>query len=186
VRTDGSITAIRPVVEHLVARRPLLALAAAAMAMSACAGTDTQRQPTSSNEGLQLTGQYAGAQLSVSDGAPQLVAGDCDPGDGLDDDLCIIAVSLDGAQVAIVFENPITLVTGATLTIDDVECGGCDGVTDVAVVELRVDGDAARVAGGSVVVIDAGPVRLAGDLHLRFLDGGSLNGTFDVGLPLQR
>jgi hypothetical protein len=146
---------------------------------SAPAGT---AQPRDGRAGLQLTGGVAGRQLAVSDGSPRLTVGDCDPDATGDDDVCVIARSIDGELVVLVVENPDMLVTGASLPVADPGCGArCDDITDVAVVDLQVGTDPRiRAQGGRLDVDEVTPhVRYVGGLRLSFATG-SLTGSFDL------
>jgi hypothetical protein len=139
-------------------------------------------QPREGRAGLQLAGSIAGRQLAVSDGAPRLTVGDCDPDAAGDEDVCAIADSIDGDLVVLVFENPDVLRAATTVPVGDPGCGTrCDAVADVAVVDLQL-GSARRLRarGGRLAVRDLTPFsRYAGDLRLSFA-AGSVAGSFDL------
>ncbi len=139
-------------------------------------------QPRQGRAGLQLAGTAGGRQLAVSDGAPRLVVGDCDPDPVGDADVCVIADDIDGQLVVVVFENPDVLRAPATVPIVDPGCGGaCDRVSDGAVVDLQLGtGPRVRARGGSVVLETVQPfAHYAGELRLE-LPSGAASGTFDV------
>ncbi len=154
-----------------------------AVLASACWSTPAATtQPREGRAGLQLTGTVGGRQLAVSDGAPSLVVGDCDPNAEGDADVCVIADDIDGQLVVVVFENPDVLRAPATLPIVDPGCDtDCDGVTDGAVVDLQLGTrPRVRARGGSVVLETVRPfLRYAGELRLE-LSSGAASGTFDV------
>ena len=139
-------------------------------------------QPREGRAGLQLTGSIAGRQLAISDGAPRLTSGDCDPDVARDNDVCAIGESIDGELVVLVFENPDVLVAGATVPVADPGCGArCDEVSDTAVIDLQL-GTARRMRarGGRLEVRAVTPfTRYAGDVRLLFA-AGSVSGSFDV------
>ena len=108
-----------------------------------------------------------------------MVVGDCDANDGLDEDLCILSRTIDGRSVNLVIENPAVLVPGETVEAG-IDCAvNCDGVTEGAVVELRVDGEVRPVERGSLTVREAGP-RWIADFDFVLSFGDELRGTFDV------
>lgn len=140
------------------------------------------QQPRQGRAGLQLAGTVGSRQLAVSDGAPRLVVGDCDPDVSGDSDVCVIADDIDGQLVVIVIENPAVLEAPATLPVVDAECGQtCDDVTDGVVVDLQLGtAPRQRAIGGSVALETVQPfTRYAGDVRLE-LASGSVSGTFDV------
>lgn len=146
--------------------------------------TADSTQPRDGRAGLQLTGSIAGRQLAVSDGAPRLVVGDCDPDVTGDADVCAIADDIDGTVVVLVFENPDVLEAGATVPVADADCSpgrGCDAVSDVAVVDLQVGtGERVRATDGTVRVDAVAPFsRYAGDVRLE-LPSGAVSGSFDL------
>jgi hypothetical protein len=139
-------------------------------------------QPREGRAGLQLTGSIAGRQLAVSDGAPRLTSGDCDPDVSGDNDVCAIGESIDGELVVLVFENPDVLEAGATVPVADPGCGTrCDEVAGTAVIDLQL-GTARRMRarGGHLDVTEVTPFsRYAGDVRLSFA-AGSVSGSFDL------
>lgn len=168
--------------------RRLLCSAAVLLVLGGCVDADgaQQAQPQSPVEGFRATGTIDGARVAISRGAPVVVDGDCDPDQGLDEDLCMLVRTIDGLTVNLVIENPGALVAGEDLEIDERDCGsdGCDGVTDVAVVELRIGGDRRLpVQRGRLEVLEVGD-RVAASFDLSFDFGERLTGEFDVALPV--
>ncbi|MBW3664494.1 MAG: hypothetical protein KY469_15445 [Actinobacteria bacterium] len=164
-------------------RRSLAALSLVlAFVGASCAEEEAQRDPVGPDDGLQLTGQLAGKRYAVSDGEPEVVHGDCDPNDGLDVDLCVIARTVDGQNFGVVFENPDALIPGETVPVSHVGCVAeqCDAHRDSVLLEVRVDGSPLPATGGNVTVTAAGPPRWTGELSVRFADGGGLSGSFNV------
>ena len=160
------------------------ALAAAVVVLLvACPADEAQRPPVAPDDGLQVSGVYGGRQLALSDGEPEVLYGDCDPQQGADTDLCIVASMLEGGSFALVFENPDVLTAGDSVSVADVACGdgGCDDIEDTAVVEVRVGTTAQGAVGGTVTVREADQ-RFAGSFVLRFTDG-TLTGDFNVRPP---
>lgn len=140
------------------------------------------RQPQQGRAGLQLAGTVGSRQLAVSDGAPRLRVGDCDPDVSGDSDVCIIADDIDGQLVVVVIENPDVLRAPATLPVIDPGCDdACDEVTDGVVVDLQLGTDPRmRATGGSVMLETLEPfTRYAGEVRLE-LASGSVSGAFDV------
>lgn len=158
----------------------------AALAVFGLAGCMTaenaQRQPEAADDGVQVTGRLQGAQVAISSGGPEVIVGDCDPEDGLDDDLCWIARTIDGLSVAFVIENPAVLAEGERLPVRGDGCGHCDDVEGHVVVGVRVDGDLQRATGGHLAVRSAGP-RYAADLRIELVGADALTGTFNVRAP---
>jgi hypothetical protein len=158
-------------------------LVAVAVLVSGCWPAPEQTvQPRDGRAGLQLTGSIAGRQLAVSDGAPRLTVGDCDPDASGDDDVCAIADSIDGELVVLVFENPDLLRAATTVGVGDPGCGArCDDVSEVAVVDLQLGtGRRLRARGGRLAIGDVTPSsRYAGDVRLSFA-AGSVSGSFDL------
>src|SRR5690606_21823455 len=76
-------------------RVPLVVVAAALLAGCWSAPPQTV-QPRDGRAGLHLTGTVAGRQLAVSDGAPDLNVGDCDPDVTGDADVCAIGADVGG------------------------------------------------------------------------------------------
>lgn len=162
-------------------RRALLLVVAGALALIGCGGdSGSQRGPVSVDDGIRASGQFSGSRLNVDDGEPEVVLGDCDPGDGPDGDLCIVTRSIDGSSVSLVIENPLIMQRGGTITVGS-NCQGfaCEDVSDQAVVEVRVDGSSLRASSGRLEVTQSGP-RYAAHFTLRFRDGSGLSGVFDV------
>ncbi len=165
-----------------MAPRRFLAAALAALALGGVACGDQeaqQRQAEATDDGMKLTGQVGGAQLSVSYGDPDFQLADCDPADGLDFDWCLRGRSIDGASVTLVFENPEIFVLGEATDVDFDRCVACNDVTTGAIVDLRVDGIARRAVNGTVTVTEAGP-RYIVAFSLRFADGGIVTGQMNV------
>lgn len=163
----------------------MLLLVLTVLAAGCWSSTAQTPQPRDGRSGLQLTGTLAGRQLAVSDGAPQLTVGDCDPDVGGDADICAIADDIDGQLVVVVIENPGVLRAPATLPVVDPSCGdACDEVTDGVVVDVQLGtGPRVRARGGRLELTVLQPfVRYAGDVRLQ-LASGSLSGSFDL-VPL--
>lgn len=152
--------------------------------LAGCGRGGATQQPRDGRAGLQLSGTLAGRQVAVSDGGPALIIEDCDPPDGLDDDVCAQARDLDGDLFVLVFENPEALVTGVSLPVGG-DCptpAACDDVLDVAVVRVQ-SGTRARITatGGELRMsrVDPGRRRYVGTVRLELPDG-SLSGSFDL------
>lgn len=162
-------------------RALVAALVVAALGLVGCAdGGTVQEQAVGRQDGLQLSGQLNGRRLSVSDGSPEFAVEDCDPPDGPDDDVCLVARTIDGATLGFVIENPAAFSAGTVLTVGDGRCSDdCDAVVDVAVIELRMDGTRYRASGGSVTVAAWGE-RYSVEFSVRFPDGSAISGSFDV------
>lgn len=160
----------------------LLTLAlAGVMLLGACVNPEEsgQRQAEAEDDGVQATGRIDGARVAISDGGPETLIGDCDPGDGADEDVCWIARTIDGLTIAFVIENPSALVPGETLPVRSDMCSDCDAVTEHAVVDLRIDGEQRRASSGQLVVTQAGP-RYAASFRLGFAGGDELTGEFNI------
>jgi hypothetical protein len=139
-------------------------------------------QPRDGRAGLQLSGSVAARQLAVSDGAPRLTVGDCDPDATGDADVCVIADDIDGQLVVLVFENPDVLRSGASLPVVDPPCGGgCDDVTDGVVVDLQLGtGQRQRARSGHLELSRVEPFsNYVGEVRLD-LPSGAVSGSFDV------
>lgn len=163
-------------------RVPWLVLLLAVWAAGCWPAPGRTVQPRDGRAGLQLSGSVADRQLAVSDGAPQLVVGDCDPDAAGDADLCAIAEDIDGQLVVLVFENPDVLRAPATLPVVDPGCDEhCDDVTGGVVVDLQLGtGARMRARSGRVVLAVVQPfARYAGEVRLT-LPSGSVAGTFDL------
>lgn len=167
--------------------RPLLAAVLAALLLGGCVDGEgaQQQQPSGTDDGLRATGLLDGARVAISRGNPIVVDGDCDPNQGLDEDLCILVRTIDGLELNLVVENPALLVPGAVLEVDERDCGdtGCDDVDDVLVLELRVDGVPRPVERGRVEVSQADDERVAAQFDLFLSAGDRLTGEFDIALP---
>ncbi len=160
----------------------VLLLVALAVALSACGGTSSQqRQPVSVDDGIQLVGRLAEQPINISDGAPLVLIEDCDANDGRDLDLCIVARTIDGQQLNVVIENPAALRAGESLRVERRDChpAACDSITDVAIVEVRLDGVPFRASGGELVMTAADP-RFSASIRLTFGGPDRLTGAFDV------
>ena len=166
---------------HHRRRSSLLLAAAAAGVLAACSPTPQQAQPTGTDDGIQLTGRIDDKRLAVSEGAPQVLRGDCDPNDGRDSDLCVLMSTIDGERLTIVFENPEALEVGAIEVVDEA-CRGttCDGVRDGLVVDVRLGTDTTRALSGRVVLDEAGLRRYRGELALDLVPNGRLTGSFNL------
>lgn len=169
-------------------RRRAAAVALAAgcvLGTAACtAAAETTIQPRDGRSGLQGTGTIEGRQVAVATGLPQLVVGDCDPPDGRDDDVCIVADTIDGRLFVLAFENPAVLVPGETLPVSTTPCAdpeACDAVDDGVVVTVKLEADAPlRATGGTVTVEAVEPfTNYVGSIALTLPDG-RFNGSFDV------
>lgn len=165
-------------------RRVAAPLGLAAILLGGCvvpdAGEGGQRQPEAGgDDGVQASGTLDGRRISISNGAPDVVIGDCDPGVDLDDDVCFVTRTIDGDTIAVVIENPAVLTPGEAIDIVRDPCTTCDDVTTGAVVEIRVNGAARRVDSGRLEVIEAGE-RYAADFVLDFRGGDRLVGSFNV------
>ncbi len=162
-------------------RTSLFAAVLAAAVLTACPSA-TQRQPEVPDDGIQFAGRIGTQQLNVSDGAPEVLLGDCDPNDGTDGDLCLITHTVGGQDLAFVIENPAALEgAGAVSVIRPPRggCGdGCDEIRDGAIVELRLEGERTFADGGTLTVREAGD-RYAVSFVIR-VGGGSLTGRFNV------
>ena len=160
-------------------RAILVALLAALLAVGCTDAQVVQRQAVSADDGIQATGRLDGHRVAISAGDPDVLRGDCDPGQGPDTDLCIVAETIDGTQVAVVVENPAVLRAGAHLEVVGGCPDGCDAMTDGAHVVIRVDGTGRVAVGGSLDVHRA-DTRVVADFTLRLADGDQLSGTFNV------
>ncbi|MDP9023030.1 MAG: hypothetical protein M3N57_10150 [Actinomycetota bacterium] len=158
-------------------------VAAAAMLSGGCGTQAVQRAPVASDDGIQLTGTLSGRQIHVTDGEPEVVLGDCDPNDGVDEDLCIVTFTIDGAPLALVVENPAGLAAGERLPVVEPAAAGClphcDDLTGGAVIEVRRGQQRQFATSGSVVVREAGS-RYAATFVLGF-GKGRVTGAFNVG-----
>jgi hypothetical protein len=166
-------------------RRRAAGLLLVAAVVAGCAEGDVvQRQPESSSDGFQATGRLGGSRVAISSGDPAVTLGDCDPGDGRDEDLCVLGRTIDGIRVNLVIENPAAMTPGEVLPVRAHTCRAeaCDGVTEHAVIDLRIDGEQLRATRGTLRTRSAGE-RWAADVDIRFPDGDHLVGSFDVAVP---
>lgn len=140
-----------------------------------------QRQPEAPDDGLQATGRLDGGRVAISDGGPVVTLGDCDPRGEADEDLCMVARTINGQQVNLVLENPAVLIAGEELPVRGDTCGGaaCDQVAGHAVVDLRLGAREVRATGGRLTVT-AADERYAARFDLQFPRGEELRGTFNV------
>ncbi|MBW3659753.1 MAG: hypothetical protein KY457_14025 [Actinobacteria bacterium] len=156
----------------------------AAVLLGGCAEGDiVQRQAQTGEDGFQATGRLDGSRVAISSGDPNVTLGDCDPGDGLDEDLCILGRTIDGLRVNLVIENPGAMVPGEVVPVRADTCteDACDEVTEHAVIDLRVDGQQVRATGGTLRTRTFHD-RVTADVDLRFRNGDNLVGSFDVGV----
>lgn len=157
-----------------------LVSAALAVVLAGCASSSLpQRQPEALDDGVQATGRIGGQRVAVSDGSPETNVTDCDPGAGLDQDVCWIARTIDGLTIAFVIENPAALAPGEDLPVRDADCDTCDDVVDHAVVDLRIDGQQRRATDGRLQVSEAAD-RFAASFDIGFQDADSLTGEFNI------
>lgn len=165
-------------------RRTLLAAVLASALLSGCVEpVEPTLQPRDGRAGLQLAGTLRGRQVAVSDGNPQLVRDDCDPNDGTDEDLCVLARDIDGELLVLAFENPQALEEGEVLRFTDA-CATpaeCDAMRGAVVLDVQHGvGRRRRVTAGELRLDVAEPgERYAGRIRIT-LPGGSLAGTFDL------
>jgi hypothetical protein len=117
----------------------------------------------------------------VSDGAPRLFLGDCQPATGPSEDVCFISRDLDGGLFVLLLRNPDALAADVTLPVEDPGCVDCDDVTGVAVVDVRLgEGGLLRATGGSLTLRTVQPaLHYVGRVRLE-LAAGQLSGDFDV------
>ena len=156
-----------------------LALAAAIVLVGCGDQEAAQRQAETAVDGIQATGQLEGRRLAISVGEPEVVDGDCDPNDGVDDDLCLVARTIDGETVAVVVENPAALDGEGRVPVRPAGAdANVEEITDHAVVDLRFGGRRIDVTSGRFDVRRDGD-RLAADFDFRFPEG-RLVGEFDV------
>lgn len=166
------------------AARALAAFALAAVVLTGCGsgGANPANQPRDGRAGITLSGTIADRQVSVRDGAPELVFGACDPATGTDDDVCVITQTVVGDTFVLVFENPALLTDGALLDVAGSDCRGdrCETITGHAVVDVQVGEERVRARGGQVLVEAVEPlVRYRGEVRLELPDG-RVSGDFDV------
>lgn len=153
----------------------------AVVVLTACPSA-VQRQPAAPDDGIQFAGRIGTQQLNVSDGAPEVQLGDCDPNEGPDRDLCLVTHTVGGQSLAVVIENPDAMEPGVRLPVvaaPRAGCApGCDDVRDGAVVELRLEGERTFADGGVLTVRETGD-RYAVSFVLQ-VGGGSITGRFNV------
>lgn len=160
----------------------------AAVAAAGCgpgAQVTASPQPRDGRAGIQATGRVERSPLVVSDGAPELVVGDCDPAEGPDRDVCAIATDVNGQLFVLVIENPEVLVAGRPVPVGDPGCGSeCDEVAQMAVVDVQVGtGDRIRATGGRIEPTVVEPFgRYAGAARVD-LPSGQVSVSFDL-VPL--
>lgn len=151
------------------------------LVLSGCATASVaHRQAEASDDGVQVTGTLGGSRVAISEGVPDVVFGDCDPGIEIDQDVCWSARTIDGMTVAMVVENPAVLVAGETVDVVNVACDlDCDAVTEGVVVDVRWDGRQVRATSGR---LEVGSVdeRVSASLDLNLVGGDGLDGSFNV------
>lgn len=152
-----------------------------ALLLSACVTPEgsTHRQPEAVDDGVQVTGVLNGSRVAITSGAPEVSFRDCDSSDGLDQDVCWVARTIDGLSLAFVIENPAVLVAGSTIAVRDDPCSDCDEVVDKVVVDIRVNGEQRRATSGSITVIDVGE-RIAARIRIELPGGDDLTGSFNI------
>lgn len=154
---------------------------AAAMVLSGCTTASVaHRQAEATDDGVQVTGTLGGSRVAVSEGVPDVLFGDCDPGLEIDDDICWSARTIDGLTVAMVVENPDVLVAGETVDVVDSSCDlDCDDVTDGVVVDVRWNGQQVRATSGR---LEVGSVdeRVSAALDVNLVGGDGLTGMFNI------
>lgn len=172
----------------MIRRRLLPAVVLLAVLLGGCSETPIGSgpgavRPRDGRSGLQLSGMISGRLVAISDGLPRLEATDCDPGDGSDNDVCVVSRTLDGTLFVLVFENPEILTPG-TFGVGAASCSRpdtCDHVTDVAIIDLQLGvGERIRASAGELTLETVEPARrYRGTLRLDLPDG-QLTGDFDV------
>jgi hypothetical protein len=160
-------------------------VAALAILLVAGCGPEAPGVPArDGSAGLQLAGPLDGRQLAVSDGAPRLFIGNCEPALGPTTDVCVISRDLSGDVFVLAFKNPGALVSGVALPITDPGCAtpaDCDALEDVAVVDVQVGDARQRATGGRLTVQTIEEfTRYAGRIRAELPGGGTLTGEFDV------
>ncbi len=164
-------------------RRPAVVavVLAFALALSGCATASVaHRQAEADDDGVQVTGTLGGARVAISEGVPDVVFGDCDPGIEIDQDVCWSARTIDGMTVAMVIENPDVLVAGEAVDVIGDTCDlDCDDVTDGVVVDVRWDGRQVRATSGR---LEVGSVdeRVSAAVDVNLVGGDGLDGTFNI------
>ncbi|MBY5163089.1 hypothetical protein [Salsipaludibacter albus] len=152
-----------------------------AILLAGCATSSTEhRQAEAMDDGVQVTGTLDGARIAISEGVPDVLFGDCDPGFEVDDDVCWSARTIDGMMVSMVIENPDVLVPGETVEVVTSDCvDDCDTVTEGVVVEIRADGRGRRAVDGRLEV-ERADERVAADFDVTLPDADRLTGSFNV------
>lgn len=153
-----------------------------ALVFAGCATSNpTHRQAEAVDDGVQAEGIIDGSRVAISRGVPEVVFGDCDPGLGVDADICWVARTIDGLSIAFVIENPAILEVDTRIDVVDADCeDDCDDVVDGIVVDVRVDGESRRASSGWVEVAAVPGERVAAEFDLGFVDGDELRGSFNV------
>lgn len=164
--------------------RALLAVLAVVVLVGCAEAENPQPQARFPDEGLQTTGQLAGKRIAVSSGNPTVTFGDCDPEDGIDEDLCITARTIDGEAVTVVIENPAALsgFVDGEIPVDADPCrrADCDDITTHAVVDVRSDGEVYRALSGTIRPNTVRPGHVAARFRFTLRGGGRLTGSFNV------
>lgn len=169
---------------------PRRAAAAAALAglltLAGCGaggGAEGGHQPPREGRaGLQLSGTFAGRQLALSDGAPDLLVDRCAQRTGMEAPVCFASRDIDGTPVTVILHNPDVHEPGTTVPVSGVcrEPEECRAVEDAAVIDVQVGRRRQRARSGRVTVREVTPGSYySGELLLRFRDG-SLTGDVDV------
>ena len=195
------MAAVRGVPARPGGRAAVLAVVAAVLCAACTSGAAQQPAARDGRSGLQASGTIEGRQVAVSAGLPQLLVGDCDPTDGLDDDVCFITDTIGGGTLVVNIENPAVLEapeegteaasengTGPgqerTLPVADPPCGtpaDCDAIVDVAIMTVKLGTDPPiRATGGQLRIERLVPFQnYRGSFSLELPDG-RFSGTFDV------
>lgn len=161
---------------------PALVLVLTVSVLTGCVEAEVvQRQPEAPDDGLQATGRLDGGRVAISDGGPAVTLGDCDAGGEVDEDLCMVARTINGQQVALVLENPGVLAEGTEIPVRGDTCTGaaCDRVRGHAVVDLRLGTREVRATDGRLTVT-AADERYAARFDLQLPRGEELRGSFNV------
>lgn len=161
--------------------RPVVRLVAASLVVSGCATASVaHRQAEAGDDGVQVTGTLGGSRVAISEGVPDVVFGDCDPGIDIDEDVCWSARTIDGMTVAMVVENPDVLAADTVIDIVDDACDlDCDQVTEGAVVDIRWNGQQVRAVSGRLEV-SAASERVAAGMDVNLVGGDGLTGMFNI------
>lgn len=167
----------------LLRRLVLTAVLTCSVVLAGCAEAENpQPQAKFPDEGLQATGRLGGQRVAVSSGNPDVTRGDCDPADGLDEDLCMVVRTIDGQQINIVIENPAALEADQAIDVRPANCNGadCDEVADAAIVDVRVGGEQTRALSGRITPSAVTDNRVAADFRFNLPGGNQLVGSFNV------